>query len=205
MGPGGTFALVTFTAGIILLLGWLYATAGNARSVAMMKKSLLLFALPILLAPAQLFQFPFGMWIWIACEEGLKAFVSTRERARINRFWLVTLFGIWELTLDKPFWALALWHEGETWSRLEIFGLVCATTLPVLMHTVTAAIYAFTFKRALWAAFIASWVLHTAFNESVNYFGLSPTAGFVELAILAAILWALLACHAHVQETEVIH
>jgi hypothetical protein len=30
-------------------------------------------------------------------------------------------------------------------------------------------------KRRIWAAFIASWIVDAAFNESVDYFGLSPT------------------------------
>jgi len=144
MGPAATYAVVTFAAGVLTLLGWLYLTAGNPRCGAILKKSLLLFALPIMFAPSQLFQFPFGMWAWVAFEEGLKAFASTRERNREDKFWLVALFGIWELTLDKPFWALVLAQSGESWTRSSMIGFVYVTALPVLMHVVTAAIYAFT-------------------------------------------------------------
>jgi hypothetical protein len=66
--------------------------------------------------------------------------------------------------------------------------LIYATTLPVLTHAVTAAIYAFTFQGRLWAAFIASWAIHVIFNETVDYFGLSPMAVIIETAILVAIL-----------------
>ncbi|MDV3241189.1 MAG: hypothetical protein LOY00_05305 [Methylocaldum sp.] len=193
MGIGGTFAIVTFTAGVLCLLGWLYATTDNPRSWAMLKKSSLLFALPIMFSPAQLFQFPLGMWALVAFEEGLKAFASTREDSRENKFWLVALFGIWELTVDKPFWGLVLAQSGETWDRLSLIGLAYATALPVLMHAVTAAIYAFTFERKIWAAFIASWMVHTAFNESVDYFGLSPMAAITQTAILTILLVALFA------------
>lgn len=193
MGSGATYAIVTFTLGVLCLLGWLYATADNSRSWEMLKKSMLLFALPIMFAPAQLFQFPLGMWALVAFEEGLKAFASTREDNRENKFWLVVLFGIWELTVDKPFWGLVLAQTGEHWDRLSLIGLAYATALPVLMHAVTAAIYAFTFERRIWAAFVASWTVHTAFNESVDYFGLSPLVAITQTAILALMLAALFA------------
>lgn len=193
MGPGATFAFVTFLAGVLLLLAWLYATAGNPRSGAMLRKSLLLFVLPIMfLSPAELFRFPLAMWALVACEEGLKAFASTREQNRVDKFWLVALFGIWELTVDKPFWGLVVAHSGESWDSLALAGLLYATALPVLMHLVTAAIYAFAFQRRLWAAVIASWCVHTAFNEAVNYFGLSPTAAIIETAVLVIVLIALI-------------
>lgn len=191
MGPGTTYAVATFFAGVLLLLGWLYATAGNPRSGAILRKSLLLFAVPIMLAPAELFQFPLGMWALVACEEGLKAFASTRERNRLDKFWLVALFGIWELTVDKPFWGFVVAQFDDTLGRLDMAGLLYATALPVLMHALTAAIYAFTFERRLWAAFIAGWVIHTSFNEAVDYFGLSPTAAIIETTILGIILMGI--------------
>lgn len=187
MGTGATYAIITFTAGVLLLLGWLYATTGNPRSWEMLKKSLLIFAVPIMFAPTGLFQFPFGMWAWVACEEGLKAFASTREQRRADKFWLVALFGIWELTLDKPFWGLILGQSGEM-GRLTLSGHLYATALPVLMHLVTAAIYGFCFERRLWTAFIASWIVHTAFNEAATYFYLSPVAVIIETAVLGALL-----------------
>ena len=192
MGPGATYAFMTFIAGVLLLLVWLYATDGNPRSGAMLGKSLFLLAVPIMLSPAQLFQFPLGMWALVAFEEGVKAFASTREQKRVDKFWLVALFGIWELTVDKPFWGLEVAQSGQSWDRLAMVGFLYATALPVLMHVVTAAIYAFTFERRLWAAFIASWFVHTAFNEAVDYFGLSPTAAIIETAILGAILFGLI-------------
>ncbi|HET6943545.1 MAG TPA: hypothetical protein VFH89_15445 [Sphingomicrobium sp.] len=176
---------------MLLFLGWFYATADNLRSGVMFKKSLLLFALPIILSPAALFQFPLGMWVLVAWEEVLKAFASTRERNPIDKFWLVALFGLWELTIDKPFWGFVLARSEQGWDRLALVGFLCATALPVLMHAVTAAIYAFTFERRLWAAFIASWVIHATFNEAASYFGLSLAAAITETAILVAILMAI--------------
>lgn len=199
MGPGATYAITTFAVGFVLLLGWLYATTDNPRSWGILKKSLLLFVVPILFVPAWLFQFPFGMWAMVAFEEGLKGFASTREERRADKFWLVALFGIWELTIDKPFWGLVLEQPGENWDRLAIGGLLYATALPVLMHLVTAAIYAFTFERRLWAALLSSWVIHTAFNESATYFYGSPIAVVAETAVLGAMLIVLLARRAKLE------
>ena len=202
MGPAATYAIITFTTGVIFLLGWLYANAGNPRCGVLLKKSLWLFALPIALWPSPLFHFPFGMWVSIGCEEGLKAFASTRERNRLDKFWLVGLFGIWELMLDKPFWGLVLAQTGERWDRLSLLGLVYATALPVLTHAVTAAIYAFTFERWLWAALLASWLIHAAFNESVDYFSTSPAAVMTQTVILTVMLAALVANQLRKTETE---
>ena len=192
MGPGATYAVVTFCTGVLLVLAWLYATASNPRSGAMLKKSLLLFVVPVMLAPIGWLTSAFGLWAWVACEEALKAFASTREEDRVNKFWLVTLFGIWELTLDKPFWGLLVGQSGESWGRLAMAGFLYATALPVLMHAVTAAIYAFAFERRIWAAFITSWMIHTAYNEAAEYFLLSPVAVIAETVVLSAILMFLL-------------
>lgn len=193
MGPGATYAAVTFIAGLLCLLGWLYATSDNPASTTILKTSLWLIVLPITLAPTSLFTFPLGMWALIAFEEGVKAFASTREREPRNKFWLVSLFGIWELALDKPFWGLVLAQSAESWDRVSLIGFVLATTIPVLMHAVTAAIYAFRFECRLWAAFVTSWVIHTVYNESVDYFGLSPAVQLTQVGILAMLLTALLA------------
>jgi len=193
MGPAGTFAAVTFAAGLICILGWFYATTDNPRSGAIFKKSLLIFVLPIFFAPTQLFlKLPLGLFIWAAAEEGLKVFASTREVRREDKFWLILLFGIWELTVSKPLWGVVIARSGETWDRLSMMGLIYATALPVLMHALTAAIYAFTFERRLWAAFIASWVVHATFNASVDYFSLSPTLAIVQTILLTIMLCAVL-------------
>jgi len=193
MTPGATYASTTFLAGVLLLLGWLYATAANPRSGAILKKSLVLLALPMIFTPGRWLLVHLGMWAVVAFEEGVKAFASTREQNRVDRFWLISLFGIWELTLDKPFWGLVLAQPLANWDRVELIGLVYATALPVLMHTVTASIYAFAFEKRIWPAFIASWAVHWMFNEAVDYFELSVSAAIFETTILGFILVGILA------------
>lgn len=189
MGPGATFAFVTFTSGILLLLSWFYATADRSQSGAMFRRSLWLFALPSALLTASPFQFSGFMWALIAGEEALKAYASTREQNRFDKFWLVALFGIWEMIINKPFYGLFV---GGSWDRLEMARFLYATALPVLMHLVTAAIYAFTFERRLWAAFISSWIVHAAFNAAAPYFSTSPIGVIAESMILGMILTVIL-------------
>jgi hypothetical protein len=202
MGPAGTYALVTFTTGLLLLLGWLYANIDNPRCGAILKKSLLLFALPIMFWPGFLFHFPFGIYVSIAGEEGLKAFASTREQRQRDKFWLVALFGIWELALDKPFWGLVLARSGEAWDRLSLLGFIYATALPVLMHAVTAAIYAFALERRLWAAFVVSWIVHAFFNATVDYFTDSPAVVITQTVVLIIMLTALVSGRLQVPAPE---
>jgi len=192
MGPGATYAVITFTLGIICLLGWLYANVDNPRCAPILKKSLWCILLPLLLTPARFFTFPLGLWALVAFEEGVKAFASKREVEPQNKFWLVSLFGVWELTFDKPFWGLVVAQSAESWDRVALIGLVLATTIPVVMHAVTAAIYAFWFRGRLWLAFATSWVIHTVYDESVDYFGLSPTVQLIQVALLIMLLTGLM-------------
>ena len=193
MGPGATYAVVTFLAGLITLLGWLYATADNPRSGAMLRKSFLLFVIPIVISPfPEFFKFPLGIWVWVACEEGLKVIGWTQEEKPTDKFWLISLFGIWELIAFKPVWGIAVAQSGESWDRLDIIGLAYATALPVLMHTVTAAIYAFTFQQRLWAAFIGSLAVHISFNEAAERYYGSMLAVVVETVVLASMLGLIL-------------
>ena len=201
MGPGATYALITFLAGVICLLGWFYATAGNPRCGALFKRSLALFVLPTIFWPGGWVLLHAGMWAVVAFEEGLKAFAATREHNRVDRFWLISLFGIWELILDKPFWGLVLAQPIADWGRVEVIGLVYTTALPVLMHTVTASIYAFALEKRIWAAFIASWVVHWTFNEAVTYFHLSASAAIFESAILGFLLVGILKAKRPIEET----
>jgi hypothetical protein len=203
MGPGTTYFVTTFLAGTLCGLGWLYATADNPRSLSMLKQSLWLILLPMLLAPGPLLTFPLGMWVGVGFEEGIKAFASTKEQQAKNKFWLVSLFGVWELALDKPILGLVIAQSTESWDRTSLFWLLLAGTVPVLLHAVTAAIYAFCFESRLWAAFITSWLIHTAYNESVNYFEFSPAVSLARAAILALLLAAVMAKRGGVTTVQV--
>ena len=192
MSPPATYALATFLTGVISLLIWLYFTADNPRSVSILGKSLLFFVAPMIFSPEGLIRFPLAMFVWVACEEALKAFASTREELPFNRFWLVSLFGVWELTLSKPFWAIALARTPSEFTRADMAIFVVGTALPALMHVVTAAVYAFRFRKNLWAAFIICFALHAAWNVIAPNLVYSITADLSEAVVLVILLIAAL-------------
>ena len=194
MSSGGLYAIVTFCAGLLLLLGWLYITADNPRSTKLLFKSVVLFVLPgiVLVAlPTDLFQFPLSMWLLVFVEECLKATAAVSEKDPRDRFWLVALFGVWELTLAKPLWGLNHANVLNGWDRLQLAGLTTAGIVTVLMHTVTAEIYAFRFPLRIPLALSLSWALHTAFNESVDLLGVSLIASLLQLLLLTLLFAAL--------------
>jgi len=194
MSPAQVYATICAAVGIILLLGWIYVTTDNLRSNKLLAKSVWLFVLPglaIWMLPDAMFQFPLSMWVLILVEECLKAVAASTERSRIDRFWLITLFGIWELMLAKPMWGLAHSQMLSDWNQLQLAGLVAAGIVAALMHAVTASIYAFHFERRLFAALLVSWIVHTAFNESVDLFGVSLSTSLLQIFVLLVLLAAL--------------
>jgi hypothetical protein len=195
MSAAQLYAALTCVAGGILLLGWLYVTADNPRSSWILLKSVAIFVLPtvgFVALPERLFQFPLSLWFVALVEESLKAGAAATERNRLDRFFLIVLFGIWELTLVKPLWGLRHAMPLEGWSSLELTGLTVAGIVTVLMHGVTAEIYAFRFHGRLPLALAVSWAIHAAFNESVSLLGVSLMASMLQLLpllLLFAALW----------------
>jgi hypothetical protein len=195
MSAAQVYAAVTCLTGVILLLGWLYVTSDNPRSIKLLIKSVLFFVLPgILLAlvPPSLVQFPLALWVGTLIEEALKAGAVRGEQTKLDRFFLVSLFGIWELALGKPGWGLA--HAGllDNYTNLQLVGLTMGGMITVLMHAVTAEIYAFRFEGRLGLAVAVSWAIHTAFDEAIDLLGVSLVAGsllFMVLIIMFVALW----------------
>jgi hypothetical protein len=132
------------------------------------------------------------MWVVVLIEEALKAMAAATERRRIDRFFLVALFGIWELMLAKPLWGVNHSAVLEDWTNLQLAGLTAAGIVTVLMHSVTAEIYAFRLTRRLPVALFVCWIFHTALNVSVEFLGVSLVVALsqlVSLAIVFAALW----------------
>lgn len=194
MNAAQLYAAVTFLAGVILLLGWLYVTTDNQRSNTMLLKSVLLFVLPIAVIvalPEEVDRFPLSMWVFVLIEECLKAAAAATEQEPMDRFLLVALFGIWELIWVKPLWGLNHAAFLEDWTNLQLVGLTAAGIVTVLMHSVTAEIYAFRFAQRLPLALLVSWILHTGFNESVDLLGVSLLASLLQLLPLVFLFTAL--------------
>lgn len=198
MSAAYLYSLLTLATGFILLMGWLYVTAANPRSGKLFLKSVGLFVVPIGVAvavPDHLLQFPLALWVVALVEEALKATAAATESEPLNRFWLVTLFGIWELTLAKTMWGIEQSATFAVLTPVQSVGVVAMGVITVLMHSVTAELYAFRFVGRLAAALAASWVLHVGFNETVTFLvtSLGPTfaTGLLLLLPLALLFFAL--------------
>ena len=188
-------ALVTFAAGFLLLLGWAYLTTDNPRSNRLLAKSLWLFVLPsaaLWALPDRIYAFPLSMWVASLVEECLKLWGASTEPKTRDKFWLVALFGIWELMLAKAVWSVTGGQIPGDWGRSDILVVAIAAAVVVLMHSLTAVIYAFHFQGRPWLALLAAWALHTIFNESADLLGISPMASVaraIPLLILLLALW----------------
>jgi hypothetical protein len=196
MTPSIFYATATFLVGLLLLLLWLYLSADTARSVTILTKSVVIFVLPsaVLAAalPSRVLAFRLGVWIAVLIEECLKAVASVTEKERSSRFFLVVLFGVWEFALVKPLGALLHPALLDSLDTFELTGLTIRGLIVVLMHTVTAELYAFKFAKNIMIPLCISCVLHIIFDETINSFAyslLSALIWFVLLLILLCALW----------------
>lgn len=194
MSAAQFYAVITCVVGMILLLAWLYMTTDNPRSTPMLLKSILLFVLPcvgLAVISPSLVHFPLSLWIGTLVEELLKLVAARSEKNQVDRFFLVTLFGIWELTWAKPVWGLSHAVLLVDSTNLQLAGLSAAGLIAVLMHAATAEIYAFRFQGRILLALATSWLIHTAFDESVLLFGVSLIAQSLQLLVLTILFVAL--------------
>jgi len=194
MGADFFFPILTFAGGVLLLLGWLYATAANPRSNALLLKSIGFFVLPgiaLVEVPQFALRFPLASLFWPLVEEALKSAAAVTEKNPRDRFWLVTLFGVWELMLAKAVWGITHRALLETWTDFQLVGLAVAALLAVLMHAITAEIYAFRFTGRLTAAIAASWAVHASFNKSIDLLGVSLTSALLLLLPLVLLFMGL--------------
>jgi hypothetical protein len=176
MSPAHLYSLITLAMGSILLMGWFYCTAANPRSRKLLLKSFGFFVVPIgvaLTVPDDVLQFPLALWLVVLVEESLKATAAATESKSMNRFWLVSLFGIWELTLAKTMWGIEQVVTLSALTSAQAIGVALSGVITVLMHAVTAELYAFRFGGRLAAAFAATLVFHVGFNETVTFIGTS--------------------------------
>ena len=82
MSPPATYALITFLAGVIALLGWLYANAANPQAGSLLGKSVGIFAIPIVFMPGGWVMLHIGMWAAVAFRGAPASITATRRRAR---------------------------------------------------------------------------------------------------------------------------
>jgi len=199
VSSGVFFALLLFATGLVLQLVWVVRTLGNPRFGIMLRKSVVFFLLPGALMVVLPFIVPIPimrpstfwavMAVAVFVEELLKMSAARSERLVRDKFALAMLFGIFELMFAKPFLPPGRDAMIGPWTQLDAVDLALRGMLPVLMHTVTAALYAFTFAERPWIGLAVCFPLHFIYNFLVLVF---PTIAMVALlAIVLAIILAL--------------
>jgi hypothetical protein len=193
MSSGALIALCLFAAGAAALLVWLLQTIDNPRRAALLRKSMVFFILPGALLVAIQFVAPLPLIVplhplliillLMLIEEFLKFSAARSEQRPADKFALAMLFGIFELLLSKPIGPLLGGAFYGEWSRWGYVGITLGGLLALLMHSVTAALYAFRFTRRRWVGLIACFALHTTYNMAMLI-----TMGNVWVVAVAAVM-----------------
>lgn len=172
-------------AGISLLL-WHFVAPGQRKSMALLMKSAGLFILPVSVTYLLPFSHVFGsMWvpIGIAVEETLKTVAALTERDLRDRFRLISLFGIWEAMLAKPVWAIVNAQSFSEWSDWGIVYITLTTTVVILMHAATAAIYSSASRKRVLFSFCVCYSIHLLYNTFVTIQNAVLFAAFFSLIV----------------------
>jgi hypothetical protein len=125
----------------------------------------------------------------VLVEEFLKMSAARTEHRGFDKFALVMLFGIFELLLAKP---VGPFFGGELlgeWSRWGLIGATVGGLLALLMHSVTAAIYAYQFPERPFVAMLTCFAVHAIYNLVV----LISSANVWVAGVLAILLGTALA------------
>lgn len=207
MNSGLLLALSLFVSGVVALLIWIALMLGNPRLGPILRKAVVFFLLPgavivvIPIVAPQLLLWPlmrFGIWaivglllLLVLVEELLKLAASRSEARLHDKFAFAMLFGIAELMLSKPLTPLIAGELMGDWGRWGVAGLTLGALLALLMHSVTAAFYAFQFPRSPWLGLLTCFVLHAVYNFLVMAY-LSVTLVVVLAIILGFVLIGLL-------------
>jgi hypothetical protein len=195
--------VLAFLTALAFLCFWSLAANQCAAPIGgLIKLSILYFLVPLLLVTAMAHSISGYLLIFmpfmVLLEEWLKRLAGYQVFAKKRSiFFLVALFGIWELAASKsliPF--LPGWKAiASGWGLVAFIWLA---SLPTVMHTATAAIYAFYPTRH---GTLRYWIcvgVHWAFNESrelyadVPFSDLSPLLLIIDSAIWVILLSCLI-------------
>lgn len=201
VSSGALLALTLFASGLASLLLWIALMLGNPRQAPILRKSVVFFLLPgalmivIPIVAPPVLVLPYlllGPWtvlgillLFVLIEEFLKSSAARSESRPYDKFAFAMLFGIFELALAKPLLPLVAGDLMGEWSRWGLAGLAIGAMLAMMMHTVTAALYAFKFPDRPWLGLLTCFAIHAFYNFVVTVF-LS-----VALVVIAAIIFAI--------------
>ena len=187
-------AFAQFTLGGVSLLGWLYMTMNLPGATKLLLRSLWLIVVPMLafqLIPDRVGTILFLTSGAMLLEELVKLNAARREQRALMRFWLVTLFGIWELILSKPIMSLGDRHSMASLERADLLLIASVSLTPVIMHATTAAVYAFRQTNRPWLQLIVCWGIHTAYNFVAILLPYHAWAYAILAAIMALLLFLM--------------
>lgn len=167
------YSTLMIIAGGVTLLIWAVLTKEHADW-----ERILIVSVPIILLPIMLlfvsYQFVFhGSIILMLAgpfiEEAVKQWSSRREKSPRDGFYLVSLFGVWELVVVKPLLPYASnWQLPSATSQVMLLAVI--SIIPLLMHTITALIYSFYLRKRPWIQYLIGCGIHVCFNESRTVF-----------------------------------
>lgn len=201
MSSATLLAFALFASGLVSLLLWLALMLGNPRLAPILRKAVVFFLLPgalmvviPIVAPTLVFPLLVAggalgalalLLLLVLFEEFLKLSASRSEVRPYDKFAFAMLFGIAELMLSKPLSPLLLGEFMGEWSRWGLVGLVIGGILAMMMHSVTAALYAFKFAEQPWLGLLTCFALHAFYNFVVMvFFG-------VTIVVVAAVIFAV--------------
>lgn len=217
VSSGALLALTLFASGLVSLLIWFALMLGNPRLLPILRKAVVFFLLPgalmiviPIVAPGLLIRpiILLGGWVIVAfflllilLEEFLKSSASRSEPQPYDKFAFAMLFGIGELMLSKPLTPLIAGSMMGEWSRWGLAGYVAGAMLAMLMHSVTAALYAFRFANSPWLGLFTCFAIHAVYNFLVIAF-LNVGVAIVIALVCAALLIALVPDRDHAETAE---
>jgi hypothetical protein len=206
VSSGALLAFALFASGLVSLLLWLAVMLGNPRLAPILRKAVVFFLLPgalmvviPIIAPTLLLGVVLSGGLWallglllllVLFEEFLKLAASRSEARPDDKFAFAMLFGIGELMLSKPLGPLLAGEFFGGWSGWGLVGLIFGGMLAMMMHSVTAALYAYKFADRPWLGLLACFALHASYNFLVILF-FGVVGGVVAAVIFAMFLIVL--------------
>ena len=191
--------ILTFGAGLLALSTWIYLRGFDRAARSILIIGLLYLLLADLLGATLSLIGSLGLsaeneWSVLTLvlliplvEEGVKVRAAKSRTFPSETFALVSLFGIYELMLGKPFSMIGAQEWYEFLTAIPAFA----------MHLVTASIYAYHFKGNHRLKFATCFVVHAGFNALVFELSSASTSAYyatlflIFVALTVAVIWLL--------------
>ncbi|PZU57590.1 MAG: hypothetical protein DI547_12975 [Sphingobium sp.] len=186
-------SLTTAAVGLIIVMAiaeWL-----DIRPGRLILRSVLFFALPIVLANLLLPAMPALLlrYAVIPFEEALKWRVAEGRPRRAEGLLLVSTFGLWELAITKAMLPTAL--PGLVWLEpgADLTFAFAVTLIPVVMHLLTAEIYALGRGKGWRHTLLPACIVHLALNSTRFLYGdgMVATPELVRILMMEWGMWIL--------------